>query len=332
MKAFTLPVVCSLWTSDAKTDCGVAVLCYVSYYEGGRKNQFKCLIPTEDSFRWVTHHALRNFRAFGGDDLPAYVEDWMKEWETSSAPRYGRGITKQEVNVDADSSDSDATPFAQRKRGQPSDLKGKGPKKPKPERKKGGTPAAGRQQAAAAGSVPGSAGPVTLSATSVHNIVGALTEDFASGVLANVKDAVTSQATSVVAGALREERRSEVAARLKRQEEKTKKMEDKLELALAEQARLREAKEKAEATAKETQDKLTTSSAEVARLRSERDSLRERVESLGVDKANLQDTLNAALGTHSPRATASELTTPRKQPRPSTSWPASPSQPPFSQE
>ena len=129
VKAFTLPVVCSLWTSDAKTGFGVAVLCYASYYEGGRKNQFKCLIPTEDIFRWVTHHALRNFRAFGGDDLPAYVEDWMKEWETSSAPRYGRGIAKQEVDVDADSSDSDATPLAQRKRGQPSDFKGKGPKK-----------------------------------------------------------------------------------------------------------------------------------------------------------------------------------------------------------
>ena len=84
-------------------------------------------------------------------------------------------------------------------------------------------------QAAAAGSVPGSARPVTLTATSVHNIVGALTQDFASGVLASLKDAVTSQATSVVAAALREERRSEVAARLKRQEEKTKKMEDKLE-------------------------------------------------------------------------------------------------------
>ena len=37
-------------------------------HEGGRKNQFKCLIPTEDSFCWVTHHALRNFRAFGGDE------------------------------------------------------------------------------------------------------------------------------------------------------------------------------------------------------------------------------------------------------------------------
>ena len=126
--------------------------------------------------------------------------------------------------MDGDSSDSDATPFAQRKRGQPSDLKGKGPKKPKPESKKGGTPEAG--------SVPGSAGPVTLSATSVQNIVGALTEDFASGVLANVKDAVTSQAPLVVAVALSEERRSEVAARLKRQEEKTKKMEDNVELAL----------------------------------------------------------------------------------------------------
>ena len=216
----------------------------------------------------------------------------------------------------------------------PRESVGKGPKKPKPEGKKGGTPAAGRQQAAAARSVLGSAGPVTLSATSVHNIVGALTEDFASGVLASVKDAVTSQATSVVAAALREERRSEVAARLKRQEEKTKKMEDKLELALAEQARLREAKEKAEATSKETQDKLTASSAEVARLRSERDSLRERVESLEVDKANLQDNLNAALGTHAhnPRASTADLTTPRKQPRPSTSWPASPSKPPFSQE
>ena len=264
------------------------MLCFVR----GRKNQFKRLIPTEDSFRWVTHHALRNFRAFGGDDLPTCVADWMKEWETSSAPRYGPGITKQEVDVDADRSHSDATPFAQRKRGQPSDLKGKGPKKPKPDGKKGGTPASG--------SVPGSAGLVTLSASSVQNIVGALTEDFSSRPLANVKDAVTSQATSVVAAALREERRSEVAARLKRQEEKTKKMEDKLELALAEQARLREAKERAEATAKEAQDKLTTSSAEVARLRSERDSLRERVESLEVDKATLQDNWNAALGTHSP--------------------------------
>ena len=38
VKAFTLPVVCSLWTSDAKTNFGVAVLCYASYYEGGRKN------------------------------------------------------------------------------------------------------------------------------------------------------------------------------------------------------------------------------------------------------------------------------------------------------
>ena len=109
-------------------------------------------------------------------------------------------------------------------------------------------------------------------------------------------------------------------------------MEDKLELALAEQARLRQAKERAEATAKEAQDKLTTSSAEVAQLRSERDSLRERVESLEVDKANLQDNLNAALGTHRPRATAAELSTPRKQCRPTTSWPGSPSKPPFSQE
>ena len=66
VRAFTLPVVCSLWTSDEKTDFGVAVLCYVSYYEGGRKNQFKCLIPTEDSFRWVTHHALRKFALLGG--------------------------------------------------------------------------------------------------------------------------------------------------------------------------------------------------------------------------------------------------------------------------
>ena len=301
VRAFTLPVVCSLWTSDEKTDFGVAVLCHVSYYEGGRKNQFKCLIPTEDSFQWVTHHALRIFRAFGGDDLPAYVEGWMKEWDTSSAPRSGHGITKQEVNVD-ESSDSDATPLAQRKRVQPTDLKCKGPRKPKPEGKNRGTPAAGRQQAAAAGSVPGSAGPPALSATSVHNIVGALTEDFASGLLASVKDAVPSQATSVVAAALRQERRSEVAAQLKWQEEKTNKMEDKLELALAEQARLREAKEKAEATTKETQDKLTTSSAEVARLRSERDSLRGRVESLEVDKASLQDNLNAALGAHNPRA------------------------------
>ena len=137
------------------------------HFVRGRKNQFKCLIPTEDSFCWVTHHALCNFRAFGGDDLPAYVRDWIKEWETSSAPRYGRGITKQEVDVDADSSHSDATPLAQRKCGQPSDLKGKGPKKAKPKGKKGGTPAAS--------SVPGSAGPVTLSATSVQNIVGALT-------------------------------------------------------------------------------------------------------------------------------------------------------------
>ena len=224
----------------------------------------------------------------------------------------------------SDSSDSDATPLAQRKRGQSSDLKGKGPKKPKADGKKGGTPAAG--------SFPGNAGLVTLSARSVQNIVGALTEDFASGVLANVKDAVTSQATSVVATALREERRSEVSARLKRQEEKTKKMEDDLELALAEQAKLWQAKERAEATAKEAQDKLTTSSAEVARLRSERDSLRRRVESLEVDKANLQENSNAALGTHSPRATAAELSMPRKQSRPTTSWPASASQPPFSQE
>ena len=117
------------------------------------------------------------------------------------------------------------------------------------------------------------AGPVTLNATSVHNIVCADTEDFASGVLANVKDAVTPQTISVVAAALREGRQRDVAARLKRQEEKTKKKEDKVELALAEQARLLEAKERAEATAKEAQNKLTTSSAEVARLRSERDSL-----------------------------------------------------------
>ena len=226
--------------------------------------------------------------------------------------------------MDADSLDSDASPLAQRQHGQPSDLNGKGPKKPKPERKKGGTPAAG--------SVPGSAGSVTLGATSVQNIVGAPTEDFASGVLANVKDAVTSQATSVVPAALREERRSEVSARLKRQEEKTKRKEDKLELALAEQARLRQAKERAEATAKEAQDKFTTGSAELARLRSERDSLRERVESLEVDKANLQDNLNAALGAHSLRATSAELSRPRKQYRPTTTWPASPSKPPFSQE
>ena len=109
-------------------------------------------------------------------------------------------------------------------------------------------------------------------------------------------------------------------------------MEDKLELALAELARLRQAKKRAEATAKEAQDKLTTSSAEVARLRSERDSLRERVKSLEVDKANLQDNLNAALGAHSPRATAAELSTPRKQSGPPTSWPTTPSKPPFSQE
>ena len=109
-------------------------------------------------------------------------------------------------------------------------------------------------------------------------------------------------------------------------------MEDKLELALAEQARLREAKKSAEATAKEVQDKLTASSTEAARLRSERDSLRERVESSEVDKATLQDKLNAALGTHSPDGTAAELGTPRKQSRPATSWLASPSKPPFSQE
>ena len=86
----------------------------------------------------------------------------MKEWETSCAPRYGRGITKQEVDVDLESSDNDATPLAQRKRKRPSDLKGKGPKKPKPGAKKGATPAGGSAQA----------GPVTLSAASVQNIVG----------------------------------------------------------------------------------------------------------------------------------------------------------------
>ena len=109
-------------------------------------------------------------------------------------------------------------------------------------------------------------------------------------------------------------------------------MEDKLELPLAEQATLREAKERAEATAKEVRDKLTTTSSEFARLRSESDSLRERLESLEVDKANLQDDLNAALGTHSPRSTAADLSTPRKHSRPANSWPASPCKPPFSEE
>ena len=143
---------------------------------------------------------------------------------------------------------------------------------------------------------------------------------------------MTSKATSVFAAALTQERQSEVAARLKRQEAKPKKVDDKLEFALAEQARLREVKERAEATGEEAWDKLTTSTAEVARLRRERDSLRERVESLEVDKADLQDNLNAALGTHSPRATAAELGMPRKQSRTTASWPANPSKPPFSQE
>ena len=174
---------------------------------GGVRIRSSARSPSENA-----HHALRNFRAFGGDDLSAYVENWMKEPETSCVPRYGRWITKQEVDVDVESSDSDTTPLAQRKRGQPSELKNKGPKRPQFGAKKGATPAVG--------SVLGSAGPVTLSAASVQNIVGALTENIASGLRRNVKDAVTSQTTSIVAAALREERRSEVAARLKRQEEK----------------------------------------------------------------------------------------------------------------
>ena len=62
-----------------------------------------------------------------------------------------------------------------------------------------------------------------------------MSEEFASDVLVNVKDAMSTQGTTVVATALREERRMEVEARLKKEEKKQKKWENKLELAILEQ-------------------------------------------------------------------------------------------------
>ena len=250
----------------------------------------------------------------------------MKEWESSSTTRYGCGVTKQEVGVEdsGDGGDSDVTPLAQGERKRPHSKDSK--------RGGGGEPDAKKGPITGASSSRGE--PISLSAASVNQIVGQVSEDFAGGVLANVKDAVSSQGTTVVATALREEGLGEVAARLNKVGEKTKRLDDKPELAIAEQVKLRKERDQAEVSNKVIQGKLNDSSIDLARHKTERDSWRARVESLELDKGNLRDHLNAALGSQSfsPRATYRQLTTPRKTPKPGSSWPPSPSKPPFSQE
>ena len=63
-KSCTLPIACNVWMSDDRTDHEIVVLCYASYYESGSKNQFKCLLPFDDTFKWVTYTARRMFRDF----------------------------------------------------------------------------------------------------------------------------------------------------------------------------------------------------------------------------------------------------------------------------
>ena len=78
---------------------------------------------------------------------------------------------------------------------------------------------------------------------------------------------------------------------------------------------------------------LASAQEDAARYMVERDRLRDQVENLETDKANLQDNLNAALSVlaFSPRASqGTELSTPFKAPRPTTTtWPASPSKHPL---
>ena len=79
------------------------ILCYISYYEGGRKNQMKCLeVDLEQNWRWITYKALRMFKSIGGDEVPAFVNESMADWEGDTTRRYGRGLKKEEVQISED--------------------------------------------------------------------------------------------------------------------------------------------------------------------------------------------------------------------------------------
>ena len=164
------------------------ILCYISYYAGGRKNQMKCLeVDLEQNWRWITYKALRMFKSIGGDEVPAFVNEWMADWEGDTTRRYGRGLKKEEVQES--SSDDDGTPLAQQPKKRKATASPSGTKKgktPKPQAEEG----------------------IKLSSTSVEAVAAAvanqISEDMGQGVLDSIQGAIVGQSTSAVAGALKE--------------------------------------------------------------------------------------------------------------------------------
>ena len=188
------------------------ILCYISYYEGGRKNQMKCLeVDLEQNWRWITYKALRMFKSIGGDEVPAFVNEWMADWEGDTTRRYGRGLKKEEVQVS--SSDDDGTPLAQQPKKRKATASPSGTKKgktPKPQAEEG----------------------IKLSSTSVEAVAAAvanqISEDMGQGVLDSIQGAIVGQSTSAVAGALKEARKSELQRPIASLEGKLKSSEDKV--------------------------------------------------------------------------------------------------------
>ena len=308
------------------------ILCYISYYEGGRKNQMKCLeVDLEQNWRWIMYKALRMFKSIGGDEVPAFVNEWMADWEGDTTRRYGRGLKKEEVQVS--SSDDDGTPLAQQPKKRKATASPSGTKKgktPKPQAEEG----------------------IKLSSTSVEAVAAAvanqISEDMGQGVLDSIQGAIVGQSTSAVAGALKEARKSELQRQVASLEGKLKSSEDKVgkltHLLRAE----RDSRQEAIAQKDNLHAQLLQSETERMRYKGERDALRVEVDALAVDKATLQANLTSALGggALSPRSAAvgsglsvtspampEVLSTPVKQVV-ARKWPSSPhppSQPPFSE-
>ena len=192
-----------------------------------------------------------------------------------------------------------------------------------------------------------------LSSESVELVASAVanhrSEDMGQGILDSIQGAIVGQSTTVVAGALKDSRKSEQERRIATLEGKLKDSKDKVtkltDLLTAERA----SREKAIFEKDELQAMYTRAESERTRYKTERDSLRAQVDTLEADKSSLQANLTSALSgggggqSLSPRgpgvSSAGVLSqrdahsTPRKQTIPRR-WPSSPHppmQPPFAE-
>ena len=258
------------------------ILCYISYYEAGRKTQMKCLeLDVEPKWRWVTFKALRVFKTVGFDEVPEFVYKWMGDWEGSTTKRYGRGLKKEEVQ--GSSSEEESTPVAQGKK-----------------RKTTASPSGTKKSKVAKATKPQTASEgLMLSSESVELVASAvanqISEVMGQGILDSIQGAIVGQSASAVAGALKNARKSEQETRIATLEGKLKSSEDKVtkltDLLTAERA----SHEKAIFDKDELQAMYTRSESERTRYNTERDSLRAQVDTLEVGKSSLQANLTSAL-------------------------------------